>query len=72
MDPDTCLSELLALIAGNDGPEAYHHADNLLMWLDRGGFAPGSGKLRLSDIRSFCYWVKSTYPSEPSAQRSPF
>jgi hypothetical protein len=63
MDPDACLSDLLDAIADDD-PETYYHADNLLTWLDRGGFAPGSGKLRLTSIRSFCTWVKSAYPSE--------
>ena len=48
----------------DDDPEAYYHADNLLTWLDRGGFAPGGGKLRLTSIRSFCTWVKTAYPSE--------
>lgn len=64
MDPDACLTELIDAVAAGDGQEAYDHADNLLMWLNRGGFAPGGGKLRLSSIRSFCNWVKSTYPSE--------
>ncbi len=63
MDPDACLSELLDAVADGDGPEAYDHADNLLEWLNRGGFAPGGGKLRLSCIRAFCHWVKSTYSS---------
>ena len=64
MDPNTCFSELLEAVAANDPPEAYGHAENLLTWLDRGGFAPGSGKLRETSIRQFCNWVKNNYREE--------
>ncbi len=61
MDPDTCFSELLGALATNEQEEAHEHADNLLTWLDRGGFSPGGGKLRETSIRQFCNWVKSQY-----------
>ena len=64
MDPDACFLELLDAVSSNDRDEAHAHADDLLNWLDRGGFAPGGGKLRLSAIRDFCNWVKSEYPME--------
>ena len=64
MDPNTCFSELLEAIAAGEQHDAHDHAENLLMWLDRGGFSPGSGKLRENSIREFCDWVKSQYPTE--------
>ena len=64
MDPDTCFSELIEALATNEQEEAYEQADNLLKWLDRGGFSPGGGKLRETSIRQFCDWVKSQYPME--------
>ncbi len=64
MDPDACFSELLDALATGEGDEAHDHADDLLGWLDRGGFFPGGGKLRESAIRSFCNWVRNTYPLE--------
>jgi hypothetical protein len=64
MDPDACFSELLEAIAASDFQDACDHAENLLAGLDRGGFAPGGGKLRLTAVRGFCTWVKSQYPME--------
>jgi hypothetical protein len=64
MDPDACFSALFDAIASNDRCDAYTHAEDLLHWLDCGGFAPGGGKLRRSAIRDFCTWVKSQYPME--------
>lgn len=64
MDPDACFSELLESLVGNKQAEACEHADNLLVWLDRGGFAPGGGKLRASAVRHFCEWVKRTCDEE--------
>ena len=64
MDPDTCFSELLEAIAANERQNAYDHAENLLMWLERGGFSPGGGKLRDNSIHDFCNWAKSQYPME--------
>lgn len=64
MDPDACFSELLEAIAASDFQDAYDHAEYLLTWLDRGGFAPGGGKLRLSAVRGFCSWVKLQHPME--------
>ena len=65
MDPDTCFSELVEAVSGNEESEAYDHAEDLLNWLDRGGFAPGGDKLRESSIRMFCEWVKFNYHKEP-------
>ncbi len=65
MDPDTCFSELLGAVARNERQDAYDHAENLLTWLDRGGFSPGGGKLQVSSIREFCNWVKNNYRKEP-------
>ena len=64
MDSDACFSELLEAIAASDVQDACDHAENLLTWLDQGGFAPGGGKLRLSAVRGFCTWVKLQYPME--------
>ena len=64
MDPDACFAGLLDAIASGEAEAAHDHADNLLRWLDRGGFAPGGGKLRLSAVREFCSWVMTTYPRE--------
>ena len=64
MDPNTCFSELLEAVAANEQQDAHEHAENLLAWLDRGGFSPGGGKLRDNSIRDFCNWVKSQYPME--------
>lgn len=64
MDPDACLSDLLDALADSESQEAQYHADDLLSWLDRGGFSPGGGKLRLPTIRAFCDWVKTKYPEE--------
>ena len=64
MDPNTCFSELLEAVAANERQDAYDYADNLLTWLDRGGFSPGGGKLQDNSIREFCNWVKSQYPLE--------
>ena len=64
MDPDACFAELLDAIASGEAEAAYDHADNLLRWLDRGGFAPGGGKFRLCAIRDFCNWVMTIYPRE--------
>ena len=65
MDPDACFSELLEAISAHENAEAYDHAENLLAWLDRGGFAPGDAKLRENSIREFCNWVKNNYRKEP-------
>ncbi len=59
MDPDACFSELLDGLANDNREEAAEHAEDLLTWLDRSGFPPGGGKLRLSAIRDFCDWVVS-------------
>ena len=64
MDPDACFAGLLDAVANGEAEAAYDHADNLLTWLDGGGFAPGGGKLRLCAIRDFCNWVMTTYPRE--------
>ena len=65
MDPDACLSEMLEAIATNEQEEAYEHAEDLITWLDRGGFSPGGGKLRANSIREFCNWVRTNYQKEP-------
>ena len=59
MDPDAGFSELLDCLAHNNHQEAAEHAEDLLTWLDRSGFPPGGGKLRLAAIRNFCDWVVS-------------
>ena len=64
MDPDACFSELLDAVASGESEAAYDRAENLLMWLGRGGFAPGGAKLRLAAVRGFCHWVITTYPRE--------
>ena len=64
MDPDACFSELLDALACARAQAACDRADDLLAWLDRGGFPPGGGKLRLSAIGDFCTWVTTTYPRE--------
>ena len=64
MDPDACFSELLSAVADGDGDEARQHAENLITWLQRGGFSPGGEKLRKTAIVSFCDWVTSTYQVE--------
>ena len=40
MDPQACLSRLLAAVSDNDTEEAICAAEDLLNWLDRGGAAP--------------------------------
>ena len=64
MDPDTCFAELLEAIASDEAQVAHEHAENLLTWLDRGGFPPGGGKLRLSAIRNFLSWITANYRKE--------
>ena len=55
---------LLTAVADGDGDEARQYAENLITWLDRGGFLPGGGKLRKTAIVSFRDWVTSTYRVE--------
>ncbi len=57
MDPDACFNELLDCVANDNHEEARDHAEDLLTWLDCGGFPPGREKLRLSAIRDFCKWA---------------
>ena len=64
MDPDTCFTELVEAIASEEAEVAHEHAENLLAWLDRGGFPPGGGKLRLSAIRSFLSWITANCQKE--------
>ena len=64
MDPDACFSELLSAVAEGDRDETRQHAENLISWLQRGGFSPGGRKLRKTANVSFCTWVTSTYPTE--------
>jgi len=64
MDPDACFSELLDALTTAETESAHDRADDLLGWLDRGGFAPGGGKLRLSAIQDFCKWVITTYAEQ--------
>ncbi|MCH8243091.1 MAG: hypothetical protein IH897_10850 [Planctomycetes bacterium] len=59
MDPDDGFSALLDCLTNDNLAEAAEHAEDLLTWLDRSGFPPGGGKLRLSAIRDFCDWVIS-------------
>ena len=40
MDPDACLSAFCACLLTGEWDEAREHADDLLAWLDKGGFDP--------------------------------
>jgi len=64
MDPDACFSDLISAIADGEGDEARQHAENLVDWLQRGGFSPGGGKIRKTAIESFCDWVMGKFTHE--------
>ena len=59
MDPDACLSMILASIASEEWIGAAQHAENLRTWLAKGGFPPGGGKLRRSSIEALLEWLIS-------------
>lgn len=40
MDPKACLERMLHALLAEDYDEAHNAADDLVNWLERGGFAP--------------------------------
>ena len=59
MDPDECLSQLFEALQEDDLSTAYHLAKTLLLWIDRGGFYPGGGKLRKEALHGWLEMTKS-------------
>jgi len=56
MDPTACWRDLLLAVAERRTDEARSHADDLLVWFDRGGFPPTDWDPTL--VRRFCWWVR--------------
>ena len=57
MDPDACFSMLLEKIVRGDWDDAAEYAESLQGWLLRGGFPPGSGKIRKTSIDALLSWL---------------
>jgi len=57
MDPDASFSMLLEEIANGEWDDAAEHAESLQDWLQRGGFPPGGGKIRMTSIYALLNWV---------------
>ena len=53
MDPDACLSDIFDFLAEGHYVAAGQKARELLEWIERGGFAPGGGKLRVASLTGF-------------------
>ena len=61
MDPDAALSDVFDAVADRDPERAAELAENLLHWIDHGGFLPGGGRLRQSSLERF---LRDTIPEE--------
>ena len=53
MDPNECMSDVLAAMAEEDFETAAERAGDLLGWLARGGFPPGNALMRSSAVTAF-------------------
>jgi plasmid stabilization system protein ParE len=53
MDPNAALSDVFDAIADREPTQAAELAENLLAWMDRGGFMPAAGRLRKSSLIRF-------------------
>ena len=40
MDPNACFARIFDLLAEGDNEEAFYACNDLINWLERGGFAP--------------------------------
>ena len=61
MDPDAALSDVFDAVADREPERAAELAENLLAWIDRGGFVPGGGRLRTSSLVRF---LRDTIPAD--------
>ena len=59
MDPDAALSDVFDAVADREPERAAELAENLLFWMDRGGFVPGGGRLRTASLIRF---LRDTIP----------
>jgi hypothetical protein len=57
MDPDATFAAILERISDEDWTEAAIQATSLKRWLRAGGFAPGSGKIRMTSIHALLNWL---------------
>ena len=57
MDPDACFSMLLENFVRGEWEDAAENAESLQVWLRRGGFPPGGGRIRKTSIDALLNWL---------------
>ena len=58
MDPNKALTRIIAAFTAFEWAECYKACEDLLGWLNKGGFAPGNFKVE--DVRGFCVITSHT------------